>query len=40
MRLVHIQPIYAELFKGDDIILAILSTQLFEFELQLLSGFF
>ena len=40
MRLVHIQPIYAELFKGDDIILAILGAQLFQLELQLLSGFF
>ena len=39
MRLVHIQPVYAELLKGNDVILAILGTQLFELELQLLSGF-
>ena len=39
MRLVHIQPVYAELLKGNDIILAILGAQLFQLELQLLSGF-
>ena len=39
MRLVHIQPVYAKLLKGDDIILASLCAQFFQLELQLLSGF-
>ena len=39
MRLVHKQPVYAQFFKGDYIVLALGGPQFFEFHFQLLAAF-
>ena len=40
MRLVHKKPIYAQLLKGDNIILALIGAQLFQLGFQCFAGLF